>query len=329
MRSKTGILLAQLGTPAAPTARALRPFLKQFLADRRVIEINRFWWWFILHGFILPLRAPRSAKLYQKIWKNGESPLLTITRKQTDLLSDLLQQKDLGVEVCFGFRYGEPSLAKGLDFLVEKGCSRILLFNLYPQYSSSTSASNFDAVFSHLLKYRAIPTLKVAEPFFENPLYIQALSANLAEKIDQLSSPPERIILSYHGIPLKLEKEGDPYPSQCMATTNAIRQALPAYADKIIHAYQSRFGKAKWIAPDVRSVVDELHAQGFRRIAVACPGFVADCLETLYEIQGELKSHFQHFGEGTLDYIPALNSEPHWIKALSAMILDELGNWKN
>jgi ferrochelatase len=325
--AKTGILLGQVGTPGSPTKAALRPYLKQFLSDHRVIEMNRWLWWPILHGIILPFRSPKSALLYQKIWKGGESPLLTITRRQTELVRDLLRQKDSDTHVCFGFRYGEPSLEKGLDFLIKQGCSRILLFNLYPQYSSSTSASNFDAVFSHLLKYRVIPALKVAEPFFSDPRYIQALSANIADKIDPLSSPPERIILSYHGIPKSLEDAGDPYPVQCVATTEAIRQSLPAFADRIVHAYQSRFGKARWITPDIRNVVNELHGQGVRHIAVACPGFVADCLETLYEIEMELTKQFQKTGVATLTYIPALNTHPEWINALENIIWTELGNW--
>ena len=208
---KIGVLIAQLGTPEAPTARALKPYLKQFLWDPRVIEGNRVLWWFVLNFIVLTKRPKRSAKLYKRIWTEEGSPLLVLTRRQTELVADSLSQVDPDIEVTFGMRYGEPSLECAVDDLIKRGCSRILLFPMYPQYSATSSASTYDVVFPHLLKRRWVPTLRVAEPFYSDPGYIEPQAERINRGLRAMQEPPEFLILSYHGIPQSYVDKGDTY----------------------------------------------------------------------------------------------------------------------
>jgi protoporphyrin/coproporphyrin ferrochelatase len=327
-KNKIGILIAQLGTPDAPTPGALRRYLKQFLSDPRVIEVNRAVWWLLLNGLILRTRPKRSARLYGRIWREDGSPLRIYTQRQTDGVRErLLNKLPTRTEVVFGMRYGSPSLESAVDGLVEKGCSRILLFPMYPQYSATTTAATYDVVMSHLLKRRFVPTLRVAEPYFAHPAYVGALAATMNESVQSLSWKPDRIVLSYHGIPAKYVAKGDPYCCQCTETTAALLPKLEFPADRVIHTFQSRFGKDPWLQPYTDVTFEELGKTGVTSIAVAAPGFTADCLETLDELGNE--GHEQFHGAGGRQYhlIPCLNDSPIWLDAMASIIEEELGSW--
>lgn len=327
-KDKIGVLIAQLGTPDAPTKSALRPYLKQFLSDRRVIEKNRFVWWWILNGIVLNTRPKRSAALYARIWgKDGKSPLLSITEKQTSLARNKLTKLHPSIEVEFGMRYGKPSLESAIDKLIANGCSKILLFPLYPQYSATTSASTYDVVFKHLLQRRSVPTLRVAEPYYAHPEYIDALATTINEAYKTLLPRPEKLVFSYHGIPESYIDKGDPYCCMCTETTNALLKKLEIPAAEIIHTYQSRFGRDPWLVPYTDETIDKLAKDGIKHIAVACPGFPTDCLETLDEIGNEAAEAFKKHGGQTLKLIPGLNDHPVWIEGMCKLIAKELGSW--
>lgn len=316
--NKTGILLAQLGTPDAPDTKSLRRYLKQFLSDRRVIEVNRALWWFILNGIILNTRPKRSAALYKRIWAKDGSPLLTVTKSQVNGLKEEL--KDYAVEVAFGMRYGNPSLESGIDELLNKGCRKIVLFPLYPQYSAATTASTYDAVFPRLLKERWVPTLSVVKPYFDSAEYIEPLAEIINESLSHSKNTPERLILSYHGIPRAYMEKGDPYCCMCIRTTEALKPKIKFPKEKILHCYQSRFGKDPWLEPYTDETVMALAKSGVKSVAIACPGFTTDCLETLDEMGNELSHQFKkHGGEESL-LIPCLNDDARWIKGISGLL---------
>ena len=326
-RDKIGILVAQLGTPEAPTAKALRPYLKQFLGDPRIIEKPRWLWWLILNLIILNLRPKRSARLYGRIWTDEGSPLMVITRKQTQGLAERLQEYVGLVEVEFGMRYGQPSIESALEKLIAKGCSRIVLFNMYPQYSATTVASNYDAVFKTLLNRRWVPTLRVVDNYYRHPAYIQALATTINEGLARLESHPDYLVFSYHGIPEEYVGKGDPYCCMCSETTRALVPLLNISADKVIHTYQSRFGRDPWLVPYTDETIEALGKKGVKHIAVACPGFTADCLETLDEIGNEGQEAFHESGGGKLSLIPCLNDHPVWLEAMKTIVMDELQGW--
>lgn len=326
--NKIGILVAQLGTPDAPTKRALRPYLKQFLSDPRVIETNRALWWIILNGLVLNTRPKRSSRLYKRIWTDEGSPLMVITKSQTDRVRELLKAKfGSSVEVVFGMRYGNPSLEKGLDSLIAAGCSRILLFPMYPQYSGATSASTYDAVFPHLLKQRWVPTLRVVEPYFDHPAYIKALAHTINESIKALPWQPEKLVLSYHGIPEKYVTKGDPYCCQCTETSAALVPLLDFPKSDVLHTYQSRFGRDPWLRPYTDKTFERLGHEGITRIAVASPGFTADCLETLDELGNEGREQFEEAGGKEFYNIPCVNDHSAWIAAMADIISGEIASW--
>lgn len=326
-KDKVGVLLAQLGTPKAPTPGALRPYLRQFLSDPRVIEVNRILWWILLNCVILVTRPFRSARLYKRIWGEEGSPLLTITRKQADGVRARLAAQYPHLEVEFGMRYGAPSLEHGIDRLIEKGCSKILLFPMYPQYAAATTASTYDAVFPHLLKRRWVPTLRVAEPYFQHPQYIKAQSYLINEHLRNLDWKPERLVLSYHGVPERYVKNGDPYCCQCVETTQALLPRLEIEADRVIHTFQSRFGREPWLRPYTDETFEDLGHSGIRSIAVVAPGFTADCLETLDELGNEGLEQFEEAGGKQYSVIPCLNDNPVWLDSLTEIIKGELGSW--
>lgn len=328
---KIGVLLAQLGTPAAPTAAAVRPYLREFLGDPRVIETNRLLWWLILNGLVLPRRPKRSARLYKRIWRPDGSPLDVLTQEQTNGVGARLKARYQEIEIIYGMRYGEPSLKSAIDQLVAKGCSRILLFPMYPQYSAVTTGSTYDVVFAHLLKRRWVPTLKVAQPYYRHGLYLRALAATINDGLAAASAggPVDRLIFSYHGIPERYVKMGDPYCCQCTETTHAVLPLLQIAPQQVIHTYQSRFGREPWLVPYTDETIAKLARDGVRRIAVACPGFTADCLETLDEIGNEAREQFKHLGGEELHLIPCLNDHPVWLDALEELIREELGSWLN
>jgi len=325
--NKIGILIAQLGTPEAPTTSALRAYLKQFLSDPRVVEVNRVLWWLILRLFILTTRPSRSANLYKGLWTEEGSPLLVITKRQVAGLQKALSGLSAEVEVDFGMRYGKPSLEHGIDTLIDRGCSRILLLPMYPQYSAATSASTYDVVFAHLLKRRFVPTLRVAEPFFVSSEYILPLAHIINSQMSELSSPVDHLILSYHGVPQSYVDKGDPYCCMCTETTMALTSQLNIPRDRVIHTYQSRFGKDPWLKPYTDETIADLAAKGVKRIAVACPGFPTDCLETIDEIGREARHEFMKLGGEDLIFITGLNDCPEWIEGMRSLVEKEISSW--
>jgi ferrochelatase len=326
-KDKVGVLLAQLGTPKAPTPGALRPYLRQFLSDRRVIEVNRVLWWILLNCVILVTRPRRSARLYKRIWGSDGSPLLTITKKQTEGMRERLGKRYPHLEVEFGMRYGKPSLESAVDALIAKGCSKILLFPMYPQYAAATTASTYDAVFPHVLKRRWVPTLRVAEPYYAHPRYIEAQAKIINDHLAKLEWKPERLVLSYHGVPEKYVTKGDPYCCQCVETTAALLPQIALESDKVIHTFQSRFGRDPWLTPYTDETFEELGHNGVKDIAVVAPGFTADCLETLDELGNEGHEQFAEAGGERYSVIPCLNDHPEWLDAMAAIIEEELGSW--
>ena len=324
---KIGILIAQLGTPAAPTKKALRIYLKQFLSDPRVIEVNRVLWWGLLNGIILNTRPKRSAALYRRIWTDVGSPLLKISQSQVVGLAKKIEQAGLSeISVVLGMRYGSPSIESGLDQLLTNGCSKILIFPMYPQYAAATSASTYDAVFTHLLKRRFVPTVRVCEPYYNKRPYVDALIGTINEGLKTIGSV-DYLVLSYHGIPRKYVEKGDPYCCMCSETTRAIIKNINLPVDRIIHTYQSRFGKDPWLEPYTDQTIEHLAKGGAKRVAVACPGFPADCLETLDEIANEGRHLFIKHGGDELKLIPGLNDHPLWIEAMFSLVKAELGSW--
>ena len=321
-----GVLIAQLGTPDAPTPEALRPYLKQFLWDPRIIEGNRLVWWFILNFIVLTTRPKRSARLYKRIWKPEGSPLMIFTKNQAAELQKRLKEI---AHVAFGMRYGKPSLESAIDQLMDAGCTRILVFPMYPQYSATTTGSTYDAIFAHLQKKRFVPTIRIAEPYYKNSHYINALAATIHESWDNLGWKPDRLVLSYHGIPEKYVKRGDPYCCQCTETTEALLKVLKIPANQVIHTFQSRFGRDPWLRPYTDKVLESLPGEGIKNIAVAAPGFTADCLETLDELGNEGQEQFKHKGGEKYHLIPCLNDHPAWISAMTSIIRDELAGWSS
>jgi ferrochelatase len=326
-KDRVGVLLAQLGTPDAPTPGKLRKYLRQFLSDPRVIEVNRVLWWVLLNCVILVTRPFRSARLYKRIWGKDGSPLLTITQKQAEGVRNKLRQQYPHVEVEFGMRYGSPSLERGIDALIAKGCSKILLFPMYPQYAAATTASTYDAVFPHILKRRWVPTLRVAEPYYAHPRYIKAQADIINEHLAALPWTPERLVLSYHGVPEKYVKKGDPYCCQCVESTAALVPLVKLAPENIVHTFQSRFGRDPWLTPYTDETFEALGHAGIKNIAVAAPGFTADCLETLDELGNEGEEQFHEAGGEKYSVIPCLNDHPLWIDAMTSIIKEELGSW--
>lgn len=316
---KVGVLVAQLGTPEAPTAKALRPYLKQFLSDERVIEFNRPAWWLILNGIILNTRPAQSARKYARIWRKDGSPLLKITEDQTKKLDERIPN----ALVRFGMRYGSPSIESVLEQMIEEGCNRIVLLPMYPQYAAATSASVYDAVFPQLLKHRWVPTVRVVEPFFDHPLYVEALAQTINEDLEA-HPQTERLVLSYHGVPKRYIKNGDPYCCMCVHTTELLKTKVKLPP---IHTYQSRFGREPWLEPYTDEKIRALAESGVKRIAVSCPGFTTDCLETLDEIGNEAREDFEKHGGEELRLIPCLNSDSRFIDCLETVVRDTAGTW--
>lgn len=323
-----GVLIAQLGTPDAPTAKALRPYLKQFLSDPRVIETNRVLWWFILNFIVLTTRPKRSARLYSRIWRPEGSPLLLITQEQTKLVKEALKNlNNFDIPVEFGMRYGKPSLESAVDKLIEQGCSKIVIFPMYPQYSATTTAATYDAIFKHLLTKRWIPSIKVVDPYFVHPSYIRALAATVNDELKKMPFKPERLVLSYHGIPEKYTDRGDPYCCMCVETTQAMLPHLDIESERVVHTFQSRFGRDPWLRPYTDVTLESLAKEGIKSLAVFAPGFPADCLETLDELGNEGKEQFTEHGGVNYHQIPCTNSHPAWIEGMTRIIQESLGSW--
>ncbi len=324
---KVGILLANLGTPNAPTAKALRPYLKQFLMDKRVVEIPRLIWWCILNCIILVIRPKKSAEKYAQVWMQEGSPLLVHAKKQTQLLRGYLGQKiNSPFAVELGMSYGNPSMQSAIEKLKAQHCNKILVFPLYPQYAASSTAASLDAVWKTLLKMRNVPAIRTIKHYHDHPAYIQALATSI-NKFWQINGKPEKLVMSFHGVPKFHLTKGDMYHCECHKTGRLLAEALGLEQDQYQIAFQSRFGKQEWLKPYLASTLEALGKQKIKRIDVVCPGFSSDCLETLEEIAMEGKHIFQSNGGGEYNYIPALNENEAWIHAMTTIALENLQGW--
>ncbi|HEX8988051.1 MAG TPA: ferrochelatase [Rhodocyclaceae bacterium] len=319
---RTAILLANLGTPDAPTAPALRRYLAEFLGDRRVVDLPRWLWLPILHGIILRTRPAQSAAKYAKIWTAEGSPLKVHTERQAKLLSGFcFAAGDRETRVAWAMRYGAPALAEALDRLAGDGAQRIVILPLYPQYAGSTTASVYDAVDAWRARRPQAPELVRIEDYGADARYIAALAASVREHW-QAHGRPEKLVMSFHGIPKKAVERGDPYADQCRRTAALLADALGLARQDWQMTFQSRFGRAEWLQPYTQPTLEELARSGIRRVDVMCPGFVADCLETLEEIGMECRDAFLAAGGADYRYIPCLNERPDWIAALAAIARD-------
>lgn len=327
-KRKIGILLAQLGTPDAPTPKALRRYLRQFLGDPRVIELNRVVWWLILNLIVLVVRPRKSARLYQKIWTPNGSPLLVTSQAQAEKLEHALNQEHDGrFKVVLGMRYGNPSIPTALETLCRETPEGILVFPMYPQYAAATTASTYDEVYKYLPKRRYVPALRMVRPYYDHPTYIRSLADSVRESLQQLDWQPEKTVISFHGIPKRYADMGDPYPQHCEATVRALARELGWQNGEYIMSFQSRFGNEVWLQPYTDQTLAELGKQNLKRLAALCPGFVTDCLETIDEI-GEIgQEQFRAAGGERLHLIPCLNDSERWIQAMKAIVLEESAGW--
>ena len=325
---KTAVLLINLGTPEAPTAKAVRPYLKEFLSDPRVVEIPRLAWWLILNGIILNTRPKKSARKYASIWMNDSSPLKIFTERKTRLLQQHLQATtgDTALVVDYAMRYGNPSVASVLSKLKAQNCQRILLLPLYPQYAASSSATALDAVFKELLRMRNMPAIRTVKHFHDDAGYIKASAQNIRD-FWAAHGRPDKLVMSFHGVPQYTLEKGDPYHCECLKSGRLIAEELGLNQEQYVISFQSRFGKTEWIKPYTTATLQELGNSGTKRVDVVCPGFVADCLETLEEIAQEGKEDFLHAGGSEFHYIPCLNERPDWIQALADLSLKNLHGW--
>jgi ferrochelatase len=327
-QGRVGVLLVNLGTPDTADARGVRVYLREFLSDPRVIENQGLVWKLVLNGIILRVRPAKKAKDYLKIWNNeqNESPLKTITRAQSDKLAAAIADHD-HVEVDWAMRYGNPSIRSGLDGLVAKGCERILVVPLYPQYSAATTATVFDRVAEVLLGMRAQPTVRFTPPYYVEPTYIEALARSVEAQLATLPFTPEVIVASFHGMPQKYVDKGDPYQSHCVATVDALRKRLNLDDNRLILTFQSRFGYDPWLQPYTDKTMERLAKEGVKQIAVITPGFSADCLETLEEIAQENAEIFRRAGGEQFSFIPSLNDSNGGMDVIRQLVLRELQGW--
>jgi ferrochelatase len=324
-----GVLIVNLGTPDAADAKSVRRYLKQFLTDRRVIEKDGLLWRMILNGIILPLRSRRKARDYQKIWNRDkdESPFKTITRSQAEKLAGILQPLGSHVVVDWAMRYAEPAIAARLENLIGRGCDRILVMPLYPQYAAATTATVCDEVFKVLMKLRRQPALRILPPYYDDPYYIEVLSSSLQAELKALPFLPDVILASYHGMPKEYVLKGDPYESQCVRTTQLLRDRLQLDESKLVLTYQSRFGRAKWLQPYTIKTVKALAKKGVKNLVVITPGFAADCLETLEEIAVDNAHVFKRYGGKNFAAIPCLNDSEAGMLMIWQLAMRELKGW--
>ena len=323
---RTGILLCNLGTPDAPTAAATRRYLAEFLSDPRVVEIPAVIWKPLLHGVILRTRPAKSAAKYRTVWTPEGSPLAVWTEKQAKLLRGWLGEAGHNVLVRPAMRYGNPSIASQLDAFKAEGVNRVLVLPLYPQYSATTTASVIDAVNAWADGVRAIPELRFVNDYHRHPGYIAALAASVRKQWQQ-DGRAGKLVMSFHGIPERNVRLGDPYERQSRETGRLLAAALGLAEAEYLVTFQSRFGKAKWLEPYTEPSVIALAQQGVKHVQIMCPGFPADCLETLEEINQEVREAFVHAGGQQFDYIPCLNDQPDWISALRDLALQPLQGW--
>lgn len=321
MTKKTGVLLANLGSPTAPTTKAVRRFLSDFLWDPRVVNLPRPLWWMILNFFVLPFRPSKSAKAYQKVWHEKGSPLTYMTRELTEKLAEKLTPKE--VVTNYAMRYGEPSIANQLKAFKADGVTDVIVLPLYPQYSSTTTASIYDDLVKELNQWRHLPNFQFISDYHQDDHYIAAV----AESIEQAwreQDKNELLIMSFHGLPAVLTKWGDPYFHQCHKTATLIAEKLGLNEKEWMIVFQSRFGKAEWLKPYCVDTLEELPGQGIKKVDLVCPGFAVDCLETLEEIAMENKSIFMEAGGTDYRYISALNDSDSHVSAIINLIEKKL-----
>jgi len=334
--AKIGVLIVNLGTPDAATAKAVRKYLKQFLSDPRVVEIPRIVWWCILNLIILPIRAGASAKKYASVWldgDNGGSPLLFYSKSQVDLLRKSINQNGEGdVIVELAMRYGNPAINDVLESMKEQGVNRLLVMPMYPQYSATTTASTYDEIFRIFKEERNPPALRSIKHYHDHPMYIHALKTQV-ENFWALNGRPnfelgDKFIMSFHGVPKRTLDMGDPYHCECFKTGRLLREALGLSDKEAIISFQSRFGKAEWLKPYTAPLLEKLGVAKTNRVDIFCPGFPADCLETLEEIAMEGKEIFHNAGGNEYFAIPCMNTHQDWILAMEKIVEENIQGWR-
>lgn len=324
---KIGVLITNLGTPQAPTKAALRPYLKEFLSDPRVVEVPRLLWWLILNGVILNIRPRRSAHAYSTVWTEQGSPLMQHTQAQAEALKATLVQKyGKAVVVDFAMRYGQPSVASAIDRMLEQGVRKLVVLPLYPQYCASTTASTFDAVAADFIKRRWIPELRFITHYNDNASYIAALADKIKAHWAK-HGQADLLLMSYHGIPKRYLTNGDPYHCECYKTSRLLAEALGLRSEQYKTTFQSRFGREEWLTPYTDETLKGLPQQGVKSVQVVCPGFSADCLETIEEIGVENRDYFMQAGGERYEYIAALNSDPSHIAMMAELVEQNLAGW--
>ncbi len=337
--ARTAILLVNLGTPDAPTPPAVRRFLKQFLSDPRVVEIPRLVWWLVLHLLILPLRARQSAAKYAQIWSEQGSPLLVHTERLASQLRGRFGALRQDYQVAVAMRYGKPDVAAMLDELHAAGTTRLLVFPLYPQYAASTTASAMDAVMDWCAQIRCLPELRMVRSYHDHPAYIAALVQSIGEYwashgrlfwgTDAAKERQARLLISFHGVPERSLRLGDPYHCQCQKTARLMTEALGLDPGQVVLCFQSRFGRARWLGPETAATLKRLAREGVTHVDVICPGFAVDCLETLEEIALLGKSTFLAAGGQSLRYIPCLNDSAQWVARFAEICNAHLQGWES
>ena len=322
-----GILLVNLGTPDSPTVPDVRSYLREFLWDPRVVEVARPVWWLVLNGLILNTRPRRSASAYEKIWTDQGSPLLVISRAQRKALQAALEARtEVPVRVTLAMRYGNPSIQAGLADLKAAGARRILVLPLYPQYSATTTASTFDAVTGELRRWRWLPELRFVNHYHDDPAYIAAL-ADSVRRYQERNGQPDKLLMSFHGIPRDYFLKGDPYHCECQKTGRLLAEALDLEEHRWSISFQSRLGPKEWLKPYTSEALEGLARSGAGKVHVICPGFSADCLETLEEIAIENKAVFMGAGGREYRYIPALNTDEAHIDLLAGLVMRHAADW--
>jgi ferrochelatase len=317
---KVGVLLINLGTPDAPEERAVRRYLAEFLSDRRVVEIHPLAWKPILHGIILRTRPKKSAEAYNQVWTNEGSPLRAIAHRQAEALRKRMPK----VSVHYAMRYGHPGIAAALEAMIAEGCDRILTAPLYPQYCAATTATANDAVFGALARMRRQPALRTLPPYYDNPIHIEALRSHIERQLKTLRFKPDLLLLSFHGMPQRTLELGDPYHCHCQKTARLLGEALGRDVDV---AFQSRFGRAKWLEPATDATLAAYPRQGVKRIAIAAPGFSADCIETLEELGIRGRKTFMDAGGEQFALLDCLNDSRESMSMLERLITRELAGW--
>lgn len=322
-QNQTGVLIMNLGTPNAPTAEAVKPYLRQFLSDHRVVELPKLLWQPILRGIILPFRSGNSAHGYEKVWLKEGSPLAVFTRRQCEGLTQRLPEN---VHTAYAMTYGKPSVHEALTILKSKGVGRLIVLPLYPQYAGSSGGAALDKVLGELLCQRNQMSVRTVSRFYNHPSYIAALAAQIRNFRNQHGAG-DQLMFSFHGIPQRHHDNGDPYPDECRETARLTAAALGLDESQYIVSFQSQFGKDKWIGPSTQKLFDELPAKGVRRLDVVCPGFVSDCLETMEEIAIAGREQFHAAGGTQFQYIPCLNDNPDFLDTLAQIVRENGSGW--